>query len=344
MRIILNAPGIHHRTKEAVESQLEELTPRLKRILFQFRPEEKTLRVHLAQQKNNTYRLTMSIRMPSKNILIERTGHALIPLVTEAKQALLEQVKVQTSVIRREHLRAKSVQQGQAVREAVDVAPTAAEHHDEEELKDRFSARLGLVLEDLRSHVSRLIRSSQLAGDLQPGYLKPGEVVNEVILRAYEIFRSSGMEGEISPPMLYQQAEKIILDEIRGCEESEENVVSMEAEPPHKAQLWDVNDSGEELLGYAPPEESLVYEEIMPDVHLPDPVRAMTEEEQMEQILTGLSGESPHARSAFLLDRVEGFEIYEIAWIQERTEAEVLRDIKKCEERLKEAYLSSGKV
>ena len=111
MRIILNATGVHPRTKEAVENELEELTSRLKRILFQFRPEEKTLRVHLIPQKNNTFRITLSIRMPGKSIIVERTGQSLIPLVTEVKQSLFEQIKVQTSVIRKEHLRSKSLQQ-----------------------------------------------------------------------------------------------------------------------------------------------------------------------------------------------------------------------------------------
>ena len=342
MRIILNAPGIHPHSKEAVEKELAELTPRLKKILFQFRPEEKTLRVHLAQQKNGAYRINMSVRMPGKNIIVERSGHNLIPLLTEARQGLLDQVKVQTSVIRREHLRSRSIQQDQAVREAVSVPPLTPEtREDEEELRDRFTARLRLVLQDLHSHVVRLIRSSQLAGDLPQNYLKPGEVVNDVILRVYEVFRARKGESEISPPVLYQLADKILLDEIQNCAENQENVVSMEQELPGTAQGWEVNDMGEEILRPYQPEQKLLFEDVMPDAQLPDPVRALSEEEQMEQIFLRLSEEGPNARSAFLLNRVEGFELYEIAWIQERPEKEVLRDIRLCEERLRKAYKSS---
>ncbi len=184
MQIILNAPGIHQRTKEAVEKELEEMIPKLKRILFQFRPEEKTMRAHLAAQKNNDYRLTLSIRMPGKNIMVERTGHNLIPLVTEVKQGLLEQIKVQTSLIRKERLGQKSVQQGEAIREAIGgPSMQSAGEADEEIFRDRFTTRLRFVLQDLHSHVSRLIRFSQLSGDLPPNYLKPSEVVDDVILR-----------------------------------------------------------------------------------------------------------------------------------------------------------------
>lgn len=339
MRIILNAPGIHPHTKEAVEKELEELTPRLKRILFQFRPEEKTLRVHLAEQKNNAYRMTISLRMPGKSIIVERTGHNLIPLVTEVKQSLFEQVKVQTSVMRKEHLRTKALQQSEAIREAVG-APSllAGADHDEEELKDRFSARLRLVLQDLHSHVSRLIRSSQLAGDLQPNYLKPGEVVNDVVLRAYEVFRSNP-DDEISPAKLYQLAENIILDEINNFKDYQESTVSME-EAPSTDHPWDVNNMGEGADQFYQPEEPLLYEDVMPDVHIPDPVRALNDEEQMEGIFAGLSEENPFARSAFLLNRVEGFEAYEIAWIQERDEKAVLKDIEECQNRLKRASLT----
>ena len=134
MQIIVNAPGIHHRTKEGLEKELEEFLPRLKQVLFRFRPEEKRLRVHLAQQKNSAYRLTLSLRMPGKSLIVERTGHTLISLVTEAKQALLEQIKVQSAVVRKEHLRAKSAQQNQAIQEAVgSTAVLTKEEADEEE-------------------------------------------------------------------------------------------------------------------------------------------------------------------------------------------------------------------
>lgn len=338
MRIILNAPGVHHRTKEAVEKELEELISRLKRILFQFRPEEKTLRVHLVPQKNNTYRITLSIRMPGKNIIVERTGHSLIPLVTEVKQSLFEQIKVQTSVIRKEHLRAKSVQQNQAIREAVGASTLLSSGQaDGEELRGRFTARLRLVLQDLHSHVTRLIRFSQLAGDLQPDYLRPGEVVNDVVLRAYDLFRSKP-EEELSPVTLYQLAENIILDEINNFKDNEDKMVSLEESAPRKEIQWDVNDLGEEILEFYQPEEALLYEDVMPDVHMPDPVRTLGDEEQMEGIFLGLSKESPFSRSAFLLNRVEGFEVYEIAWIQDRNEENVSQDILVCEKRLKKAF------
>ena len=38
MQIILNAPGIHQKTKEGAEKELEAFLPRLKQILFRFRP------------------------------------------------------------------------------------------------------------------------------------------------------------------------------------------------------------------------------------------------------------------------------------------------------------------
>ena len=42
----------------------------------------------------------------------------------------------------------------------------------------------------------------------------------------------------------------------------------------------------------------------------------------------------PKARSAFFLNRVEGFEPFEIAMIQNREESEVLADISHCAEAL----------
>jgi DNA-directed RNA polymerase specialized sigma24 family protein len=340
MQIILNAPGIHQRTKEAVEKELEEMMPRLKRILFQFRPEEKTMRAHLAVQKNNEFRLTLSIRMPGKNIMVERSGHNLIPLITEVKQGLLEQIKVQTSVIRKDRLRQKSTQQGEAIQEAIgDSSMLSAAEADEELFRDRFTTRLRFVLQDVHSHVSRLIRFSQLAGDLQPNYLKPSEVVDDIILRAYERIRKNPSE-EISTLVLYQIAEGIVLDEIRSCKDSMENMVSMQENVPAQSPHWEVNDLNDEILEFYQPEEVLRYADIMPDIHVPDPIRVLNEDEQMRDISLCLSTVSPLVRGAFLLNRVEGFDIYEIALMQGRDEDQISKDIGTCEELLIKTYTS----
>lgn len=339
MQIILNAPGIHQRTKEAVENELGEMMPRLKRLLFQFRPEEKTLRAHMATQKNNEFRLTLSIRMPGRNILVERTGQNLIPLVNEVKQSLLEQIKAQTSVIRKERLRKKSAQQVEAIQDAIGSSDMiSAGEADEEVFRDRFTSRLKLVLQELHGHVIRLIRLSQLAGDLPPNYLKPGEVVDDVIVRAYERVRTRQGE-EITPAILYRIAEDILSDEIRNSQESSGNV-SMEEKVPPRSPHWEVNDLNDDMLDFYQPEEMLLYEDIMPDVHVPDPVRILDEEEQMKDISFALSKMEPRARSCFLLNRVEGFEVYEIALMQGREEEEVSKDIQGCEDFLIDSYSS----
>ena len=341
MQIILNAPGIHHRTKEGVEKELEEYLPRLKQVLFRFRPDDKRLRVHLAQQKDNVFRLTLSLRMPGKNLMVERSGHNLIPLVTEAKQALLEQIKVQSAVVRKDHLRAKSVQQSQAIQEAVGGASGwRKETVDEEEMRERFVSRLGLVLQELYSHVRRLIRFSQLSGDIPVNHLKPGEVVDDILVRGYELFRSEP-EGEFSHATLYRLADQIIQDEIRIYRDKEEDGISLEEEISRHDPRWEVSDLGEEVLAFYQVEEVLLLGDVMPDAHLPDPARALDDKEQMGGIFQSLSGAGSVARSAFLLERMEGFEPYEIAWMQDRAEEEIKSDIQQCEEILKRMFSST---
>jgi DNA-directed RNA polymerase specialized sigma24 family protein len=341
MQIILNAPGIHHRTKEGVEKELEEFLPRLKQVLFRFRPEEKRLRVHLVQQRDGAYRLTISLRMPGKNLIVERSGRTLIALVTEAKQALLEQIKVQSAVVRKEHLRAKSAQQRQAIQEAVGGASGwSGESADEEEMRDRFVSRLGLVLQELYSHVRRLIRFAQLAGDIPVNHLRPGEVVDDILVRGYELFRANP-EEEFSHATMYRLADQIIRDEVNNYKDKEQSGVSLEEKISHYDPRWEVSDLGEEALAFYQVEEALVYGDVMPDAHLPDPLRALDEKEQMNGVFQSLSSTSSPARSAFLLERMEGFEPYEIAWMQDRSEEEVRSDIQRCEEILRNQLSST---
>jgi DNA-directed RNA polymerase specialized sigma24 family protein len=340
MQIILNAPGIHNRTKEGVETELEEFLPRLKQVLFRFRPEEKRLRVHLVQQKDGLYRLTLSLRMPGKNLIVERTGRTLIALVTEAKQALLEQIKVQSAVVRKEHLRAKSAQQRQAIQEAVGGASGwGGGTEDEEEIRDRFVSRLGLVLQELYSHVRRLIRFAQLAGDVPVNHLRPGELVDDILVRGYELFRAR--PEEFSHATMYRLADEIIRDEISNYRDKEQRGISLEEKISEQDPRWEVSDLGEEALAFYQSEEALLFGDVMPDVHLPDPLRALDEKEQMNGVFQALSSASSPARSAFLLEKMEGFEPYEIAWMQDRSEEEVSKDIQQCEQMLKEKLLST---
>jgi DNA-directed RNA polymerase specialized sigma24 family protein len=324
-----------------VEKELEEFLPRLKQVLFRFRPEEKRLRVHLVQHKDGAYLLTMSLRMPGKNLMVERTGRTLMALVTEAKQALLEQIKVQSAVVRKEHLRAKSAQQRQAIEEAVGGASGwSGGAADEEEMRARFVSRLGLVLQELYIHVRRLIRFAQLAGDIPANHLKPGEVVDDILVRGYEVFRSRP-EDEFSHATMYRLADEIIRDEISNYKDTEQSGISLEEKISQQDPRWEVSDLGEEVLAFYQVEETLLFGDVMPDAHLPDPSRALDEKEQMNGVFQSLSSTSSPARSAFLLERMEGFEPYEIAWMQDRSEEEVSIDIEQCEEILRKKLLST---
>ena len=324
MHIILNAPGIHHVTKEALEGELRESLPRMRQLLFRFRPEEKNLRVHLAQEKSENYRLTISLRMPGRSLIVERTGNNLMTLVNEAKQAMLEQIKVQASVVRKEHLRAKGVQQREAIREAVG-APSllSSGAADAEEIRERFVSRLRLVLQELYSHVRRLIRLAQLAGDLPSGTLRPGEVVDDVIGRAYGVYTDNPNE-EISPAKMYQLAQEILRDEIRNHRGSADWSAAGEALDEQDPR-WTVSDVGDEVLGFYQRETGLLYADLMPDLEIPAELEALDEEEQMRRIFERLHTASPEARSAFFLSRMEGFANSEIAWMQDRTGDEVAK-------------------
>jgi len=335
MQIILNAPGVHQKTKEGLEKELEAFLPRLKQILFRFRPEEKNLRVNLAQQKNNCYRLALSIHMPGKSLLVEREGHTLAALITESKQALLEQIKVQSSVVRKEHLRAKIAQQHQAIQDAVGSPDIVSKDSaDEDEIRDRFVSRLRLVLDDLYSHVRRLIHFAQLAGDLPLNHLDAEEVIDDILARAFEISRAHP-EKEISHYTLYQLAEEIFHDEITaGRKSASENKGTVDE------SVWEASDLGEEILGFYQPEEVLLYTDILPDINLPKAVQILGEREQMQSIFQSLSQVSFYTRSAFLLNRMEGFALHEIAQMQSRKEENVSLDVEQCEQALIQTFPS----
>jgi len=342
MQIILNAPGIHQKTKEGVEKELETFLPRLKQILFRFRPEEKNLRVHLAQRKNNAYCLTLSIHMPGKSLIVERDGHTLLAVMNEAKQALIEQIKVQAAVVRKENLRDKVKQQSQAVQDAVGTpSMLSKESIDEEDHRERFVSRLRLVLPDLYNHVRRLIDFAQLARELPLNHLQAEEVVDDILARAYEIFRSQ-QDGELSHSTLYQLTEELFRDEINSYAEDQKGGQSAENKASSRESVWEASDLGEEMLGYYRPDEALLYSDIIPDAKLSDSVQSLSDKEQMQGIFQSLSRVSYNARAALLMNRIEGFSLYEIALLQARQEEEVNEDILHCEEAIRQHLPSNS--
>jgi DNA-directed RNA polymerase specialized sigma24 family protein len=189
--------------------------------------------------------------------------------------------------------------------------------------------------------VRRLIRFSQLAGELPVNHLRPGEVVDDVLVRGYELFRSQQPAEEFSHGTLYRLADEIIRDEIRNYKDREQSGVSLEEEITPQDPRWQVSDLGEEVLPFYQTEEVLLYGDVMPDLHLPDPARALSDKEQMQGIFQAMSGVEALARAAFLLERMEGFEPYEIAWMQDRSEEEVSKDVQSCEDMLRKAVLST---
>jgi DNA-directed RNA polymerase specialized sigma24 family protein len=165
--------------------------------------------------------------------------------------------------------------------------------------------------------------------------------VDDVLVRGYELFRSQQSEEGFSHATLYRLAEEIIRDEISNYKDQEQSRISLEEEISRRDPRWEVSDLGEEVLPFYQTEEALVYGDVMPDVHLPDPARALSDAEQMQGIFQALGAVGALARSAFLLERMEGFEPYEIAWMQDRSEQEVSKDIQRCEGILKESVLSA---
>ena len=59
-----------------------------------------------------------------------------------------------------------------------------------------------------------------------------GEVVDDILVRGYELFRSQP-EGEFSHATMYRLADEIIRDEITNYRDKEESGISLEEELPH---------------------------------------------------------------------------------------------------------------
>ncbi len=350
MKIIVASPNIQTRDRRLLERHLRKAVPAIEKKFGARGARDSILRARLTSQ-GARYHLTLSMQLPGLPIVVAKEGDDLRALVSQCENAFKTEVQRGANKSRREYQRVE----GRVIKEVLgdlnlDVPPPLPEvksatngtHPLPSRAASPDSGRefeaIKPLLGALYKSARRQIRTAVLAGDLPQGFLSPDDLVDQAILNVLELRVHLSESDRRLEQLLYREVETLLMREIAEQHPAEGRRMSLEEsaiefESPRARARGD-EDSGDDV----DPQEALHVEDVLVDSHAHSPAEAISESEEYRRLLRYLGRFHSKARSAFFLNRIEGFEPFEIAMIQNRDEASIRRDIEKCQHALAVGY------
>ncbi len=346
MKLLLSTPGIDSKTSKSVERHLQHILPHISKRLGRHDNHSRTLRVRVTVDSKTVerpnYHLTLSLQLPEHPVVVHKTGTDIHVVVSEGETAIKKELRRSVAKLRAEYLvRKRQSERRQFVSFAdeftndqplVDIHQVATA--DNAEAHPIF-ARLRPILSHLHNYAQRHLHSAVVGGELPANYLAPDDLVDQAILASLDSDKNLMTDPVILERSLFQEIDLILEKEIKL--NKEHPTVSLEENAPYDEQ-WGVHGPEIEEKEYHKPYEALMMEDILVDDDLPQVSHNLTEKDEHRMILKNLAGFHSKARSAFFLSKIEGFELFEIAMIQNRSEDAVQEDIVKCVGYLKETW------
>jgi len=328
MKIIYRLSGLTDADSEMLTRRVEKKKSKLTRVTGRAKGEAVVLRVNARKSgRPEVTRVSLSLSLRRGVLFTERSDSDPSAALDRALDALTEEIRTFRSSVFQERQRRRHRRVAEELLQAQAYLEERARRSD----RASFDERLRPLLRLLYTLAVSEVRDRQVAGDLPLGAVDPVEVLDEVVARTYEAFRSDGIDPPLKTWLVSTM--NTYLDEVQDTHRAEPTVASpvhLEESLPHDDPL-DVRSLGDDQLEFYQPDESLHLEDVLPDLALADPVEALSAREQMRYVYRALRQLPRRQRQAFLL-HADGFDDMEIAMIQNRSEKEVGQDIRAVRE------------
>ena len=232
----------------------------------------------------------------------------------------------------RDALRKDAVQRRKHVRkqEFADAAATLGRGVDEGAQPDFFEF-LRPLMRRIRNHAHHELLLAQLEGHVRPGEITLSDLLDEVALRAYERYSERDTAEPLDQWMV--RALHDVLDERQKHEAY--TLVSNPEIIVDDMRLEAEDGWVTENEPYWGEEEPLTIDELLPDHDAPEPWTKLVADEQRRELFTYLRRLVPTQRRALMLHVLDGWDIEEIAALQDRSAEEIKRDIDLASEALR---------
>lgn len=316
-----------------IEAYWEKRFRKVEKLVECFGDDLPDLRLNIYRHpQRDWYQVRAVLYLPSGTLVAEATAKDVEGVLQEVLDRLTREVKKHKELIRHDQAyRRKRRRQAE-----LEGAAAMLQADMEAGRRQAFFDLLKPMLASVRDHARRELRILELEGKLEPGSVTADDLVDEVMERAWE--RYAERPARLSLDLwLIDLLHEVVRDWTK--------------EPPHESLEEEVRvdeppDVGEQewwaaLLGY---DEPLYLEDLIPGYEGTELWEQLDRKEQRDRLLKLLGQLPEQQRQALMLSVVEGYDLAEIAMIQDRSEEEIRRDIEEARKHLREALLRSGEL
>jgi RNA polymerase sigma factor (sigma-70 family) len=199
--------------------------------------------------------------------------------------------------------------------------------------QDEFLTLLRPRMGHLRDHARRELRILEANGLLLPDQVAAADLLNEVMARAW--LRFAGRPRQIPLDLWLVHLLDETLDEMIMPEQRMKRSLNERAGDVHTEDVPQVGDQ-EWWAWLLDEDDTLTLGEAIPSGESASALEQL-EAEELKDRVHFLLGELPKVqRQAFVLNALEAYDLYEIAMLQDRPEAEVQADIEAARNKLRE--------
>lgn len=315
--------------KEGIRDYWSRKQPRIARLLQTFPEEQRHLRL-MVDRNPDGYQARAVLMLPTQVLVAQSKTRQDVyqAAIDEAVDILAEEIRRHKNKLRRDRTHRKKQQQQTDFATALELL----EQDIRQQRREFFFDLLRPVLRNLRNHARRELVFAQLEGKVSPDEMTVSDLLDEAILRAWEGF-------EQRPPQqpLDQWISGLMHEIIDEREAKAIPAISLETEiseddPRFRVASGWILDN-EPFWGDL---ESLTLEDILPHHEVEEPWEAYSLDEKEQWLFAQLSKLPKLQRRALMLYLLEGWEVEEIAMLQQRSVTEVRADIEAAQTFLKD--------
>jgi DNA-directed RNA polymerase specialized sigma24 family protein/ribosome-associated translation inhibitor RaiA len=306
--------------KEEARNYLARSIPRLERRISRFGTDRCRLELTLYHHSGrHRWELRAVLKLPTGSLVTVEELSELDQVIDRVIDELTRQLRRHKSRVRKEHVLRRRQHRG---RELVTALPYL-ERDISQDRREEFFTLLSPRIESVREHAQYELQALEEEGAIAVGELVVEELVDEVLLLAFDRFRlrppDSLMEAWLME-LLHERLTALAPHELPvSMLESDENA----GEPADEGDQLGADDVNYWMTFLFEPEEEVRLEELVPDQ---EPLAAVSQPgsaDQRRELRRLLARLPKRARQALMLHEASGFEIPEIAAMLRMDEGEV---------------------
>lgn len=334
MQVQWTFEGCNSKLKDNCRSYWEKKQERLERLLSSIPHGSKSLRltIYCSTERVECFEARGLLNLPGRSLAVQFSDIGIFAVLDGLADKLVLAAKKFKE--RSSHF----IQQNrkQLIAEDMFEAEALLVWDEKEDRKKSFFSTLRPLLGFIERNARCELKIYELEGIISPGQFDPADLVDEVVLLAWDKFaeRPQNLSLEYWLPRLLKE----VLDGI----EWESQFVSLDQSFPLAEIDYTASpDWFEEVLGY---QEEYTLAELVPDSNESETWEQLDDVQRNMHIYTVLQKLPFYQRQAYLLHSVNEYSLTEVSEIQERTMEEVEVDIRKSRKAMQKYMYEAGMV